>query len=119
MSGDWSELAKKRRSLKVLNNVKYKKGGAVSGEKSVPSLGKNTRGAEKTQDEQKTAWDGFKKGGGIHIKKENKGKLHKELGVPEGKKIPEKKLEKAKNSSSPAERKRATFAENAKHWNHK
>jgi len=55
----------------------------------------------------------------IRIKKANKGKLHEELGVPEGKKIPESKLQAAKKSKDPAERKRATFAENAKHWNHK
>jgi len=42
---------------------------------------------------------------GINIKPANKGKLHAELA-------------KAKRSSSPAERKRATFAENAKKWNH-
>lgn len=55
----------------------------------------------------------------IKIKPENKGKLHKALGVKEGKPIPEAKIEKAKNSKSPALRKEATFAENAKHWNHK
>ncbi len=31
----------------------------------------------------------------------------------------EAKIEKAKHSASPALRKEATFAENAKHWNHK
>lgn len=58
------------------------------------------------------------RGGGIHIKPENKGKLHKELGVAEGKKIPEAKLEKAKHSENPKERERATFAENAKKFKH-
>ena len=52
----------------------------------------------------------------INIKPSHKGLLHKELGVKEGEKIPESKLESAKHSSNPAERKRATFAENAKHW---
>src|SRR5574337_327491 len=42
------------------------------------------------------------------------GALHKELGVPEGKKIPEKKLEKAEHSSNPVERKRANLAETLK-----
>ena len=55
---------------------------------------------------------------GIDIKPKNKGKLHKELGVPAGKKIPAAALAHAKNSKNPAERKRATFAENAKKWNH-
>lgn len=54
----------------------------------------------------------------IHIKESHKGLLHKDLGVAKGQPIPEKKLEKAKHSEDPAVRKRATFAENAKHWNH-
>jgi hypothetical protein len=55
----------------------------------------------------------------IHIKKSHEGLLHKNLGVPQGKPIPSGKLASAKNSADPAVRKRATFAENAKHWNHK
>jgi hypothetical protein len=54
----------------------------------------------------------------IRIKPSHRGKLHGELGVPECKKIPEVKLEKSKRSSSPAERKRATFANNEKGWKH-
>lgn len=52
---------------------------------------------------------------GPMIKPSHKGLLHKKLGVPQGEKIPEKKLEKAKRSSSPSERKEATFAENFGH----
>lgn len=52
----------------------------------------------------------------IEIKPENKGKLHKKLGVPEGEKIPLSKLEAAKRSSNPATRKQATFAVNARKW---
>lgn len=48
---------------------------------------------------------------GMHMKK---GALHKELGVPEGKKIPEKKLKKAEHSKSPTLRKRAVLAETLK-----
>lgn len=55
----------------------------------------------------------------IHIKPSHKGLLHADLGVKQGSPIPAKKLEKAENSGSAAERKRAVFAENAKHWNHK
>ena len=47
----------------------------------------------------------------MHMKK---GALHKELNVPEGKKIPEKKLEKAEKSKNPTERKRAMLAETLK-----
>jgi len=41
------------------------------------------------------------------------------LGVPAGEKIPEAKMEKAKKSASPAEKKRITFAENASKWGKK
>jgi len=40
-----------------------------------------------------------------------KGALHKQLNVPMGQKIPEKKLEKAEHSSDPLLRKRAKLAE--------
>lgn len=39
------------------------------------------------------------------------GALHKELGVPQGKKIPKKKLAKAVKSKNPKLRKRAQLAE--------
>jgi oligoendopeptidase F len=55
----------------------------------------------------------------IKIKKSHKGLLHRDLGVATGKKIPEAKLATAKKSKDPAVRKRATFAESAKHWNKK
>lgn len=42
------------------------------------------------------------------------GALHKELKVPEGKKIPEAKLKKAEHSKSPLLRKRANLAETLK-----
>ena len=42
------------------------------------------------------------------------GALHKALGVPEGKKIPESKLEKAEHSKSPLMRKRANLAKTLK-----
>lgn len=41
----------------------------------------------------------------------NPGALHRELGVPAGKNIPAKKLEKATHSKNPTERKRAVLAE--------
>lgn len=54
----------------------------------------------------------------IKIKARHKGLLHEKLGVAEGKGIPSSKLAKAKRSSSPVLRKEATFAQNAKGWNH-
>jgi hypothetical protein len=44
----------------------------------------------------------------------HRGALHKSLGVPQGEKIPEKKLEKAEHSKSPLMRKRASLAETLK-----
>lgn len=48
----------------------------------------------------------------------NPGALHKTLGVPEDKKIPAKKLDKALHSRNSLTRKRAVFAENAKNFKH-
>jgi hypothetical protein len=55
----------------------------------------------------------------IKIKPENKGKLHADLGIAPGKKISVNKMEAAKASASPAEKKRIVFAENARKWNKK
>jgi hypothetical protein len=52
---------------------------------------------------------------GMHMKK---GALHKELGVPEGKKIPEKKL-KAAEKKGGKEGKRAHLAETLKSFHKK
>jgi hypothetical protein len=47
------------------------------------------------------------------------GALHKTLRVPEGKKIPEKKLEKAEHSKNPLTKKRAILAETLRSFKHK
>jgi hypothetical protein len=47
-----------------------------------------------------------------------KGALHREMGVPEGEKIPEKKLEKAAHSDNPKLAKRARLAETLKSFHH-
>jgi phage gp16-like protein len=57
----------------------------------------------------------------IRIKSSRRDSLHEELGVPERKKIPEAKINKAERSSSPANRKRAVFEANdneGKHGDH-
>lgn len=48
-----------------------------------------------------------------------KGALHKSLGVPAGKKIPEKKIKKAEHSKNPKLRKRAVLAETLAHLRNK
>jgi hypothetical protein len=45
---------------------------------------------------------------------ENKGGLHRSLGVPEGEKIPAKKLEVATHSDDPKVRKQANLAKTLK-----
>ena len=53
----------------------------------------------------------------IKIKPSHKGKLHEELGVAQGKKIPAAKLAAAAKSSNPTIKKEAVFAKNAAKWN--
>ena len=57
----------------------------------------------------------LKNGSGIHIKKKNKGKFTSYCGG----KVTDECIQKGKNSSNPAIRKRATFAANARKWKHK
>lgn len=49
----------------------------------------------------------------------HKGALHKSLHVPQGQKIPEKKILKAEYSKNPTLRRRAVLAETLKHLRHK
>ena len=48
------------------------------------------------------------------LSESSKGKLHKKLGVAQGKKIPADKLEKASHSKSPLLRKEANLAKTLK-----
>lgn len=54
-----------------------------------------------------------KKGSGIHIKKENRGKFTEYCGGT----VTQACISKGKNSPDPKIRKRATFAANARKWN--
>lgn len=60
-------------------------------------------------------WKTKKEMGGVGGEK---GKLHRELGVPEGEKIPAGKLEAATHSSNPEIKRDAIRAETMKKWNH-
>jgi hypothetical protein len=55
---------------------------------------------------------------GIHIKKSHEGRLHAAAGVKQGEKIPLAKEEALKAHGTPAERKQANFAINARKWHH-
>ena len=56
----------------------------------------------------------FKKGSGIHIKKKNRGKFTEYCGGE----VTNECIQKAKKSNNPILRKRATFAQNVRTWNH-
>lgn len=56
----------------------------------------------------------FADGGGIHIKKKNRGKFTEYCGG----KVTSECIARGKRSSNPAIRKRATFAQNARGWKH-
>jgi len=55
----------------------------------------------------------------IRIKPSHAGMLRADLGVAAKNSIPMSKLMEAKHSKDPAVRRRATFAVNARGWNHK
>lgn len=52
----------------------------------------------------------------IHIKKSHRGLLHRDMGVPQGKKLTMGQMQRAAKNASPAEKKRIVFAENARSW---
>lgn len=82
-------------------------GGMVGSGKAGVNLGRNATSA---QHETPSDHSEYAKGGKVGAIK--KGALHKEMGIPQGQKIGKKRLESAKHSSSPKERKRANFALN-------
>ena len=59
--------------------------------------------------------DYFKKGSKIRIKKKNRGKFTEYCGGN----VTQECIDRAKGSSNPTLRKRATFAENSRKWHHK
>ena len=61
-----------------------------------------------------TAVDIFKKGNKIKIKKENRGKFAEYCNG----KVTSECIQRGKNSPDPKIRKRATFADNSRKWNH-
>lgn len=47
-----------------------------------------------------------------------RGKLHREMGIPEGRKIPKDRLRAAAHSDNPEERRDAIRAETMEKWHH-
>ena len=69
--------------------------------------------------EESTEAQGMKKGGKKAFNPGGqKGKLHRELGVPEGQKIPSGRLASAANSSNPEVKRDAIRAQTMKQWKH-
>lgn len=66
------------------------------------------------QDIDMQASNYFKKGGGIHIKKKNRGKFTEYCGG----KVTSECIQRGLHSSNPTTRKRANFARNARKWQH-
>jgi hypothetical protein len=54
----------------------------------------------------------------IKLNPAHKGMFHRDVGEPAGHKITEADIQKGEHSSDPAERKRAQFADNARHFHH-
>lgn len=54
----------------------------------------------------------------IKINRAHKGDLHKALGIPQDKKIPEKRIVEATHSSNAHVREMANFAKNARGFKH-
>ena len=81
-----------------------------------PAPKKKKRGGKVHGDMPKKRLDKRARGGGNWIAgaTKNKGALHRKLGVPEGEKIPAKKLAQAAHSSNPTERKEANLAKTLK-----
>lgn len=59
---------------------------------------------------------GRKRKSGIKIKKSKQGSLRRSTGTKKGKKIPVSKLRRLKKSGTPAQKKKANFALNARKW---
>lgn len=94
-----------------------KTGGRVGADRSPLSEAARTTDRSDTPEEGHCYRDGGKVKGDDHWIAgaiEHKGALHRELGVPMGKDIPAKKLEKAAHSDNPKEAKRARLAETLK-----
>lgn len=82
-----------------LKKKRRRRGGSVHGE------------AAKERPDRRARGGGFHPGG-------EKGKLHREIGVPVGEKIPAEKLAAAKRSDNPEIRRDAIRAATMKKWHH-
>lgn len=124
----------RNRVHKVLNRSGYGKGGAKQAAERAPSHEYDDIASHVASVESETSPDGKapksrldRKGraaGGRTPKKDfkpsgKKGKLHREMGIPEDEKIPAGRLRAATHSNDPEKRRDAIRAETMKSWNHK
>lgn len=54
----------------------------------------------------------------INIKASHKGRLHRALGIPQGRKLTEAEIKRAEHSRKPSVRREAQFADNARKFKH-
>jgi len=99
---------KRMPSKRAIEKARRKaEGGLIGSGTAGVKLGKNASSGSKGTPSVRST---FKKGG--KIGPIDKGKLHRNLGIPQGQKIGKARLRSAKNSASPAVRKEANFALN-------
>lgn len=108
------ESTKRRASGGPLKPAHRDLGGLISGAAQYAPLAMDLASMLKTGGEVHK-----KRSTGGTIKIKHPGALHRELGIAKGKKIPVKRLESVKKTGDALEKKRATFALNARKWNHK
>lgn len=120
-SGSTGKTQNVRGYTRAMPKACYAEGGAVSRradsaliDRSIPVTQFDKESGGKTP-----LRPGFKGGGFIQKAIKHPGALHKALGVPQGEKIPAKKLAKAAHSDNPTMRKRANLAKTLKSFNKK
>lgn len=115
MKGRTGKLArepKKTISKSVLKAARVRlHGGHFGGDKPRSRADKKARGGDCYASGGYVPKKDFHPGG-------QKGKLHREMGIPEGKKIPAAKLKAATHSNDPEKRRDAIRAETMKKWHH-
>lgn len=112
-----NEAAEDSRTGRTAHNARqgFAKGGAVSDERQDKALVKAAIHKHERHDHPGEPLTKLAKGGNwIAGATQNKGALHRALGVPQGEKIPASKLEKAEHSKNPTMRKRAALAKTLK-----
>ena len=92
--------------------ARRRRGGKVEGKKPEHRLDRRARGGGVDEPEERAKGGGVDKWAAAAFKPSHEGELHRALGVPEGEKIPKKKMKGALNSSDEHVRHMAQAAHN-------